>query len=95
MQTYPRIRRRKNGTIDIDAYRQRALAERAQYKTEFVKYLGRVGRSLIAAVAGACAMLLPRSAPPACAGALHGVLAAHPCPTDFQIINEATHRKTS
>ena len=47
MQT-EEIRRRDNGTIDIDYYRQRALSARREVMTNFFRGAGRVARPLIA-----------------------------------------------
>jgi hypothetical protein len=45
------ICRRRTGTIDIDSYRQEALARRAQTRTQFFSSVGRAVRSLIGPVA--------------------------------------------
>ena len=45
------IRRRSNGTIDIDCYRQEALTQRAQTRTQFFRSLGRVARPVIGTAA--------------------------------------------
>jgi hypothetical protein len=45
------IRRRSNGTIDIDGYRQEALTLRAQTRTQFFRSLGRVARPVIGTAA--------------------------------------------
>jgi hypothetical protein len=45
------IRRRSNGTIDIDCYRQEALTRRAQTRTQFFSSVGRAVRPLMGAVA--------------------------------------------
>jgi hypothetical protein len=44
------IRRRSNGTIDIDSYRQEALTRRAQTRTQFFSGVGRAVRPLMGAV---------------------------------------------
>ena len=44
-------RRRSNGTIDIDSYRQEARMLREQTRTEFFKAAGRAARPLIGIVA--------------------------------------------
>lgn len=70
MQPSERVRRRTNGTIDIDSYRQEALFLRAQTRTEFLKRVGRVARPLIGTVAILVAyavFLLREAAPPATA----------------------------
>ncbi|MGA7386457.1 MAG: DUF3455 domain-containing protein [Pseudolabrys sp.] len=45
------IRRRSNGTIDIDCYRQEALIQRAQTRTQFFRSLGHVARPVIGTAA--------------------------------------------
>lgn len=50
MQIDP-IRRRTNGTIDVDTYRQEALTLRRQTRTEFFTSIGRVARPLIGSIA--------------------------------------------
>jgi len=50
MQIEP-VRRRSNGTIDIDSYRQEARMLREQTRTEFFKIAGRAIRPLIGAAA--------------------------------------------
>ena len=47
-----KIRRRSNGTIDIDAYRQEASVLRVQTWRRFFERLGRVARSLTDAALG-------------------------------------------
>ena len=44
------IRRRSNGTVDIDFYRQRATALRLQTQTDALRKLGGAIRPLIAAI---------------------------------------------
>jgi hypothetical protein len=63
MQT-PTVRRRSNGTIDIDSYRQRALALRAQTTTQFFKSMGPVFRPvMLALIAAYISMRLISPAP--------------------------------
>ena len=97
MQTDPTIHRRDNGTIDIDIYRQRALMLRGGNTTRFTKVLARAIRSLIgvAAVVGICTVAPPRSAPPVCAYALYGALAAPSCPANQYVNNEPNQRRSS
>ncbi|MGZ5897589.1 MAG: DUF3455 domain-containing protein [Xanthobacteraceae bacterium] len=45
------IRRRSNGTIDIDSYRREALTRRAQTRTQFFSGVGRAVRPLMGASA--------------------------------------------
>ncbi|MGC2826477.1 MAG: DUF3455 domain-containing protein [Pseudolabrys sp.] len=45
------IRRRSNGTIDIDCYRHEALIQRAQTRTQFFRSLGHVARPVIGTAA--------------------------------------------
>ena len=46
-----RIRRRSNGTIDIDYYRQEAPTLREQTRTEFFRIIGRAARPFIGGLA--------------------------------------------
>ncbi|MGB9045153.1 MAG: hypothetical protein WCC81_22185 [Pseudolabrys sp.] len=50
MQIEP-IRRRSNGTIDIDSYRRDALMLREQTRTEFFRSIARAVRPLTGVVA--------------------------------------------
>jgi hypothetical protein len=65
MQTQ-QIRRRDNGTIDIDNYRQEALLLRARSRTEAFKKVGRLPWRYIGAVAivAAYVAFLPRTPVP-------------------------------
>jgi hypothetical protein len=52
------IRRRTNGSIDIDFYREQSVTERRAVMTAFLKGAGRVARPLIAVAALATAVYL-------------------------------------
>ena len=61
MNTEP-IRRRSNGTIDIDFYRQRALSERAAMMTAAGRSIGGVVRTVIGGIRRRV-LTVPRSRP--------------------------------
>jgi hypothetical protein len=63
MQTQD-IRRRENGTIDIDYYRQEALSHRREVMTSFFRRAGRAARPLIAITAVALAVHSFATRPP-------------------------------
>jgi len=97
MHTEPTIRRRDNGAIDIDFYRERALMERALASTRFSKVLGRVLRPHIgAAIAlGIWMLALPRNTLSVCATALRGGLAAPSHSPDLHTNNPSHQRRSS
>jgi hypothetical protein len=77
MDTQQQVRRRTNGTIDYDHYRQEALMLRRATTTEFVRGLGRLVRPLVAAAVIILAIsVMPTSAPP-----LSGAVAMSPATT--------------
>jgi len=56
------VRRRKNGTIDIDFYRRQAFLLRTEATNKFFRGAGQFGRAFIraAAIVTTYALLLPR-----------------------------------
>ena len=45
---HQQVRRRSNGTIDVDFYREQALTERAEVMTAFFRGVAKTARSAIA-----------------------------------------------
>lgn len=80
------VRRRTDGSMDIDFYRQRGLMERRAVMTDFVKRLKNAHKFLIAAavaIAAALSMVpandgTSRSAPTASRTGQHGVNLIYP-----------------
>jgi hypothetical protein len=90
MQDSFTIRRRRDGTINFEAYREEALRLRAESTRHFLGYLGRAGRPLVGvmAVVAACAFFLPRNTPPGCTSPRRAPLAISHCVSDAQTKQE-------
>ena len=89
-------RRRLDGSIDVDFYRQRGLMERRVVMTNFVKGAGRLARPLVAvAVLAAALSVTPRdgagwNAPTASMTAPNGMSLVYPATADRRYALNAT-----
>ena len=66
------VRRRKNGTIDVDFYRREAFLLRREATNKFFRRIGKIGRPLIKAVTiiVTYALLSPRDPLPPSTGSI-------------------------